>query len=177
MARKPRWEYKKYDKGVIPVELLSWKYFTDFINQQLLEYTTYVFRGHGDSQWKLEPTIDRYIKGPNSPKRAEILEAFKFSTRGRRGSHPPAMNEENDWWALGQHHGLLTPLLDWTESPFVALFFAVDSALKEKTSKCTVWALSQYSTRENNKLIDGDAGVDLINNRKPTVKLVRPLSD
>ncbi|UQB76603.1 FRG domain-containing protein [Pseudomonas shirazica] len=177
MARPARWTDKELGPSIVEYTLSSWKYFSDFINQEMLDYTTYVYRGHGDSSWKLEPTLDRIIKAPISPRRAAHLERFKFETRGRRGANPARMDSENDWWALGQHHGLATPLLDWTESPFVALFFAASSASALKSKEYSVYALSQASVARLNKDIADNNKVKLINNQKPTVKIVRPLSD
>lgn len=143
----------------------------------MLNYTTYVYRGHADSSWKLEPTLDRIIKNPISYKRASHLERFKFETRGRRGPSPIKMEDENDWWALGQHHGLATPLLDWTESPFVALFFAASAASDLSSGTYSVYAISQGSIKKINAQINQDVGSPLVNGRRQTVKVVRPLSD
>lgn len=166
-----------FKNGVGEYSLTSWKYFSDFVSQEMLNYTTYVYRGHGNSLWKLEPTLDRLIKTPTSPKRAMHLERFKFETRGRRGSAPIKLENDNDWWALGQHHGLVTPLLDWTESPFVALFFAVSDADNLNAKSISVYAISQSSINKINEKIKADVAVQEVNWYKPTVKIVRPLSD
>ncbi|KJY71001.1 hypothetical protein TW78_16220 [Vibrio coralliilyticus] len=177
MGRKPRWSTLKNRNGVAVIKLSSWKYFSDYVNQELLAYRSYVFRGHANSEWKLEPTLDRVVKHPRSYKREKLLEAFKYETRGRRGANPPSIQEDNDWWALGQHHGLKTPLLDWSESPFVALYFAASSAYKEKTKEMAVYAFYQTSASIFNKHIEQSETVKLVNNQKPTLSIVRPLSD
>ncbi|EOC1797616.1 FRG domain-containing protein [Vibrio fluvialis] len=177
MGRKPRWTSSPGVKGVKKYTLSSWKYFSDFINQEMLDYAGYVYRGHGCSKWKLEPTIDRLILDPESVKRTTHLNNFKFATRGRRGPFPSSMQTENDWWALGQHHGLATPLLDWTESPFVALYFAAVGAKKENSKMMSVFALSLAAVDERNTAVMDAESVELVNGKKPTVKVVRPLSD
>lgn len=177
MARTARWNRTNLVDGLIEYKVSSWKYFSDFINQEMLDYTTYVYRGHGNSTWKLEPTLDRVIKSPTSPKRDSHLKAFKYETRGRRGPNPVILEHDTDWWALGQHHGLLTPLLDWTESPFVALYFAASVAQKEKSRNFSVFAFSQNDIEFANRNIIEDIEIEEVNYRKPTVKIVRPLSD
>lgn len=177
MGRTSRWTYTPNVNGVQEYGLSSWKYFSDFINQEMLDYTTYVYRGHGNYKWKLEPTIDRLIKQPTSIKREQHLERFKFATRGRRGTNPIRIEDENEWWALGQHHGLATPLLDWTESPFVALYFAASSAKNAKSSHFTVFAISQLAIGRTNIKVRENEEIPLVNGHKQTVKIIRPLSD
>lgn len=88
MARTARWKEGELVDGTMEVKISSWKYFSDYINQEMLDYTTYVYRGHGNSSWLLEPTLDRIIKSPTSPRRDSHLNSFKYETRGRRGTNP-----------------------------------------------------------------------------------------
>ena len=130
MARTKRWEWSTIGNGYGQVKLSSWKYFSDFVYQEMLDYETYIWRGHRCDNWELESTLDRLIKKAKiaKTKRWDFsrlhLEQFQYAVRGRRGPTPSVITNENEWWALGQHHGLATPLLDWTSSPFVAAYFA-----------------------------------------------------
>jgi hypothetical protein len=122
-------------------KLETWKDFIPFVQESLGHCPALIFRGHADETWKLESALDRletrfptqknYAEGEpryfnaHPATRVLHLEAFKECVRGKRGNNPQALSED-EWWALAQHHGLPTPLLDWAYSPFVALFFAFE---------------------------------------------------
>jgi hypothetical protein len=86
----------------------------------------YYFRGHQDRHHtdEMKPKIGRLETGfPYKPiGERKLLEAFK---RRARLIEQGVDFTDFDWLAMGAHYGLPTRLLDWSENPFVAAFFAV----------------------------------------------------
>jgi len=79
------------------------------------------WRGHSRISWKLHPSI--YHKGLA---KNETYMAVQFRNQARvRHRDVPDIHDGTSWLFLMQHYGLPTRLLDWTDSPLIALHFSV----------------------------------------------------
>lgn len=105
----------------------------------------FLFRGHSDSNWSLEPSLERIIGQSWSVEMAKKIEEFsieeftsKFHLYDRENIHP---NSKLAWLSIMQHYGVPTRLLDFTTSPYVALYFALESYTPHSNSDIAVYAL------------------------------------
>jgi hypothetical protein len=107
-----------------------------------------LFRGQGNAKWELKTTLERVTS-----ERLSVLQYWVHATSGSNEiesltgtdwklKHFPEVKEEiekthdsfritlpsYDYLVYLRHHGFPSPLLDWTESPYIAAFFAYSAA-------------------------------------------------
>jgi hypothetical protein len=186
----PQWTRGEQADGSVPFRLSSWSRFFDFLETEVFHPSTgskqsYIWRGQRNSKWSISSSLDRLLEklgllanGPDEIKKTsdDLLDWFKYASRGRRGLNPASLSE-NEWWALGQHFGLATPLLDWTRSPFAAAYFAFEESAADQTDYRVIYGLDQKAvTKKNEELIQGPSE-DFERGPLPTIQFVDPMSD
>ncbi|CAH0316969.1 hypothetical protein SRABI118_05060 [Massilia sp. Bi118] len=135
-------------------KLNSWNAFKIWAGEQRQNGQFENFRGHGSNNFLLSSTLHRagrsrlerfcYETMPTFRGLAEAILDIRF-----------APNDAEDFsvvLGLAQHHGLPTPLLDWTASPYVAAFFAFSDALENRQNRINdthvrIFGLSEEVTR------------------------------
>lgn len=127
-----------------------------------------LFRGQEEADWDLSPGLSRRAAGiVDIPKiEKEVLSEFK---RRAIPFLPKTFNVNSlwEWLALSQHFKLPTRLLDWSENPLVALFFAFEFA-KNGSKDRAVWV---FVTNEGEFADTNDLALDPFTQKETKVYL------
>jgi hypothetical protein len=102
------------------------------------------FRGQSRSTWSLIPSLAR--KAVNLKAENALIKKFMQNAVPHMAR---TITEEWEWMFLMQHHRAPTRLLDWSESPLVALYFAVTANPKFEGA---VWCLDPVALNTEAKL-------------------------
>lgn len=108
------------------------------------------YRGHADSAWNLQPS---YMRKERSLSESSLISRFRQSAAMLTERVP---ENEFDWLFLMQHYGVPTRLLDWSESPLVGLYFALEGYAMLEDIDAALWCLSPTKLNKNANIISAD---------------------
>lgn len=118
-------------------EITSWEHFVSSSEKWTKEGPNgpNLFRGQSDESWPLSPFLTRRFETEGydhaQARRIETLILNEFQRRyGEEDAHCKTLRKDDtySWWEVMQHHSVPTRLLDWSKSPYAALFFAVSNS-------------------------------------------------
>jgi hypothetical protein len=162
----PREEYigdNPFHHFVLTEEAESWADFIHWADE--FSDRQWCFRGQREASWPLQTSLDRRFQ----------QDAHNYLT------HVPTVDDISSWHALMQHFNAPTPLMDWTKSPFVAAYLALDDQATDRRPAeddphSTVWAIDLNWLGEKReqlfKAITDSS--ELLRNSAPTVVRINP---
>lgn len=164
---------------------MPWKTFKSMIPKIQEKLNKPIFRGQGNKYlpigcrsqcgWKLEPSLFR-IPGNSHPRfiawlkktfnDTDVKNKMEKITGFSLNIDDPAHRE--DMMALLRHMEFPTPLLDWTENPFKAAYFAFKDIYPD-TKEVAIFLFDQHAWKNNpNYLTSRDR-------RKVQLKIIKPI--
>lgn len=128
-------------------EFLGW--YTKFQNDHASFEKRWIFRGERNPKNDMQTTLERDAHVSNiSFGNLNLVEMRLINEFRRRAHHylsnVPTYHDLPEWLSLMQHFGAPTRLLDWTYSPFVAAYFAIERASVDQ-EKCIIWGIESLS--------------------------------
>lgn len=122
----------------------------------------YMFRGQSNAEWPIESTFRRVycnrdgfrlpITRAAEAERALRIKELNIVVQFQRDAYRYLSHEPCDsieWLSIMRHYGAPTRVIDFSESPFVALHFAV---VDNSEQACAVWAMPLEDTWKIRKM-------------------------
>ena len=146
--------------GAIPEKRIkNWSEFDGIVKRRA--HRAWVYRGHSDVSWKLESSLYRDFKQAETISKLKSNPGKKINRSGHERlaierfisnahlfiQHMPPKKKALEWLSIMQHYGAPTRMLDFTFSPYVAAFFALEAGVGD----CSIYCFSQKIFREIDK--------------------------
>jgi hypothetical protein len=106
----------------------------------------FIYRGHADSEWMLASTLDRELEsGVTTPYPKTIEDFYLKLFKSKYHIYNDIEHEPTSklgWLSVMQHYGAPTRLIDFTESPYIALYFALEGYAANIKSDLAIYAIN-----------------------------------
>lgn len=148
------WGDEPFAAFIVIDHAASWNDFLDWLGELR---GSWGFRGQREASWLLHTSLDRAVLRKYSKTHGSIVTTghyhldreiegrdllFRFQQQAHQYlRHLPARDDLSSWFALMQHHGVPTRLLDWTLSPYVGMYFAIEDDAPQENDKNHCFAL------------------------------------
>lgn len=112
----------------------------------------WIYRGQAVYDWGLQSRVQRELEASGVDKgewrdvENRLLRFFREQVSSSL-PRPPEPGDLLGWLSVMQQYRAPTRLLDWSESPFVALFFACAEYINEDEVDGAIWALNAGAVR------------------------------
>lgn len=130
-------------KYVKQVDLGSWSEFKSKVDSFMLEW---IYRGQAKASWMLESSLER---SPSLLEFRHDIELVLIAEYRRAiqsfDDGPDIPTTTLEWLALLQHYRTPTRLIDFSESPYVAAYFAFLEEHDEQEEPVAIWCVDRVA--------------------------------